>query len=389
MLRRLLVALAILFAPGAAMAQPPAAGAGPPIDFEADIRPIFEQHCLKCHGEDKRSGGLRLDSREFAEERGDTGGEILGGTLDTNELLRRVASSERSVRMPKNAEPLPAEELQRIRDWVQQGTPWPQDESRSRGQSGAALYRRVFDWASDLAVRHEYEYRFMLPYALFFVVAQLLLFAVVRIKRAYAQERPWAMGRLRWLGKLAAGISPRELLLGWLGLVVVGVVVFLIARQQVLVNQLARLEAGYEKARSPWTRSIFGWPPVPIRPDHPRQVAGTYYRGNCERHAELFNGGNYLTATFRVNLCDAEEQPIGVGDAIPPGGLFLRLEIDRAPGTPDFLFSRRMMKSVFLSEEFYYESKGAKLRDQPASLATLEESQRWAALAHRAPRQLR
>jgi mono/diheme cytochrome c family protein len=375
----LLVAVAMLLSTGPVMAQTPAAGASPPIDFETDIRPIFTQHCLKCHGPDKRSGGLQLDAREFAEAGGDTGGPILGGTLDTNELVRRVASPDRSYRMPKNAPPLTPEELQRIRDWVRQGTPWPDSAGHSPGASGEPLHRRAFDWASDLAAQHEYEYRFMLPYAVFFIVAQILLLALVRIKRAYAQQRPWATGRLRWLGKLASGITPRELLFLWLGLVGGAVVFFLIARQQVLGNRLARLEAGYEKARSPWTRSIFGWPPVPIRPDHPRQVAGTYYRGNCERHADLFNGGNYLTATFRIHLCDDNERAVGVGDPLPPGGLFLRVEIERAPGTADSLFSQQMMSSVFLSEEFYYESKGAALRDRPTRLATLEESQRWAA----------
>ena len=42
------------------------AQAGNPSDdfFEQKIRPLLTEQCLKCHGEKKQQGGLRLDSRE-------------------------------------------------------------------------------------------------------------------------------------------------------------------------------------------------------------------------------------------------------------------------------------------------------------------------------------
>ena len=89
------------------------------------------------------------------------------------------------------------------------------------------------------------------------------------------------------------------------------------------------------------TRSPFGHPPVPIRPDHPKQVAGTYYRGNCERNPSLFNNGNYLTATFRVSVCDSQHRDLQVGDAIPTDGLFVRMELERCRGRPMPCIPRR------------------------------------------------
>ena len=35
----------------------------PAIDFDKDVRPIFEQHCYECHGPKKSRGRLRLDAR--------------------------------------------------------------------------------------------------------------------------------------------------------------------------------------------------------------------------------------------------------------------------------------------------------------------------------------
>ena len=29
--------------------------------FESKVKPIFEKNCLKCHGDKKQKGGLRLD----------------------------------------------------------------------------------------------------------------------------------------------------------------------------------------------------------------------------------------------------------------------------------------------------------------------------------------
>ena len=32
------------------------------VDFQKDIAPIFSDHCVSCHGQDKAKSGLRLDS---------------------------------------------------------------------------------------------------------------------------------------------------------------------------------------------------------------------------------------------------------------------------------------------------------------------------------------
>src|SRR5437016_878919 len=31
--------------------------------FEKSVRPVLEEHCVKCHGRDKQKAELRLDSR--------------------------------------------------------------------------------------------------------------------------------------------------------------------------------------------------------------------------------------------------------------------------------------------------------------------------------------
>ena len=35
--------------------------AGAPVDFVREVRPILEEHCFDCHGEEKQKSRLRLD----------------------------------------------------------------------------------------------------------------------------------------------------------------------------------------------------------------------------------------------------------------------------------------------------------------------------------------
>ena len=35
-------------------------------DFNHDIKPLFEEHCVKCHGPEKQKGGVRFDTRDGA-----------------------------------------------------------------------------------------------------------------------------------------------------------------------------------------------------------------------------------------------------------------------------------------------------------------------------------
>src|SRR3954470_20439597 len=50
-----------------------------PIQFERDVKPIFENACLRCHGPEKPKSRFRLDNRESALKGGNNGVDILPG----------------------------------------------------------------------------------------------------------------------------------------------------------------------------------------------------------------------------------------------------------------------------------------------------------------------
>ena len=68
-----------------------ARGADPAEHFEAKVRPILVQHCIKCHGPEKQKGGLRLDTKAGWQTGGENGPAIVPGKPDQS-----LVSSRRS-----------------------------------------------------------------------------------------------------------------------------------------------------------------------------------------------------------------------------------------------------------------------------------------------------
>ncbi|WP_114751801.1 DUF1553 domain-containing protein [Pleomorphovibrio marinus] len=103
----------------------PASILGPPVDFNADIRPIINKKCIACHGGVKKSGGFSLLFEEEALAVNESGlRAIVPGNTWKSELLNRITHHDPEVRMPLDADPLTDEEVRLFRRWINQGAPW-------------------------------------------------------------------------------------------------------------------------------------------------------------------------------------------------------------------------------------------------------------------------
>src|SRR6478752_4980470 len=74
--------------------------------FELKVRPILAGACVKCHGEKKASGGLRLDSREAMLSGGDSGPAVVPGDPEGSPLVLAVRHTDDALKMPPS-KPLP------------------------------------------------------------------------------------------------------------------------------------------------------------------------------------------------------------------------------------------------------------------------------------------
>lgn len=106
---------------------PPATTA--PVDFVRDIQPIFQANCYGCHGPKKQEGSFRLDHKPTALRGGESGVVIEPGKSADSLLVELVAGVVTDRRMPPEGQPLTAEQVAKIRGWIDQGAVWPDEAS--------------------------------------------------------------------------------------------------------------------------------------------------------------------------------------------------------------------------------------------------------------------
>src|SRR6266478_3256212 len=96
------------------------------VEFERDIRPIFEKSCWRCHGAEKPKSHFRLDNRESALKGGNNGIDIIAGDSAKSPLVHYVARLVADMEMPPpgKGEPLTAEQIGLLRAWIDQGAAW-------------------------------------------------------------------------------------------------------------------------------------------------------------------------------------------------------------------------------------------------------------------------
>ena len=100
------------------------------VSFEADVKPIFEKHCIECHGPKKQKSEFRLDDREVALHGGESHApNILPAKAYESPLLKFVTTTDRETRMPPKGERLTAAEVDTLKRWIAEGAVWPESAS--------------------------------------------------------------------------------------------------------------------------------------------------------------------------------------------------------------------------------------------------------------------
>jgi len=99
-------------------------GAGEPLSYNRDIRPIISKHCFTCHGPDaaSRKAELRLDEREAAV----SSGAIVPGDAGASALMARILAANPNDIMPPPEAKLELSEAQKetLRRWIGEGAPY-------------------------------------------------------------------------------------------------------------------------------------------------------------------------------------------------------------------------------------------------------------------------
>ena len=91
------------------------------INYDQHIKPIFRQYCLKCHGDDTQEADLNLQNYAAAMKGGSGGKAFVPGRASASLLYEAITAENADARMPLNAPPLPKEQIELLRKWIQEG----------------------------------------------------------------------------------------------------------------------------------------------------------------------------------------------------------------------------------------------------------------------------
>ncbi|MBA3312426.1 MAG: DUF1553 domain-containing protein [Planctomycetota bacterium] len=117
--------------------------AAEPVDYAIDIKPIFERHCVSCHGAVRSQGGLRLDASQFLRTTGDSGGSVVPGDSASSVLLAALKGEGGYTRMPQDADPLPDAQIALIERWIAEGAVAPESEKADADPAEHWAFRPV------------------------------------------------------------------------------------------------------------------------------------------------------------------------------------------------------------------------------------------------------
>ena len=101
--------------------------AAPPVDFAREIQPLLASRCLRCHGPGEKEGGLTFATRSGALAKLESDKRaIVPGDSQASEILRRITSEDPDERMPPSGPRVPAEQVAKIKAWIEAGAEWPE-----------------------------------------------------------------------------------------------------------------------------------------------------------------------------------------------------------------------------------------------------------------------
>ena len=116
------------------------------VDYLRDIKPIFEGHCLKCHGPVKPKSGFRVDNREDLLKGGDNGTNVFAGQSSKSPLIHYAAYLVEDMEMPPagKGERLTPDQVGLLRAWIDQGVSWAETPAPPRLQFSVSPAFRWF-----------------------------------------------------------------------------------------------------------------------------------------------------------------------------------------------------------------------------------------------------
>ncbi|MCE7067544.1 DUF1553 domain-containing protein [Dyadobacter sp. CY326] len=106
---------------------------GKKVDYNTEVKPILNKHCMGCHGGVKKAGDVSFLFEHEMLEPGKSGKiPVVRGDAEASEMIKRILSDDPEERMPKNGTPLNDAEIGTLKRWINEGANWEKHWSYNR-----------------------------------------------------------------------------------------------------------------------------------------------------------------------------------------------------------------------------------------------------------------
>lgn len=97
------------------------------VDFAKQVKPLLEGACTHCHGEKEHKGDLKMITLEDMKKGGENGPGLVPGDLKKSAIYTSLLLTEDDddVMPPKKEGKLVKEQIDIIKQWIEQGADWP------------------------------------------------------------------------------------------------------------------------------------------------------------------------------------------------------------------------------------------------------------------------
>jgi mono/diheme cytochrome c family protein len=102
------------------------------VDYLSEVKPMLQSACVKCHGQTTQKGGLRVDTGKALLKGGERGPLIVSGNASASALLAVLSGSHDQIpAMPYKRPALANEQIETLRQWIEEGAVIPNTETTS------------------------------------------------------------------------------------------------------------------------------------------------------------------------------------------------------------------------------------------------------------------
>src|SRR4051794_9426935 len=91
--------------------------------FTQRIEPLLDHSCLRCHGNARQKGHLKLNSREAILKGGGRGPAMVVGDPEKSLIVTSVRYGDEDLQMPPDGKLEPAQ-IDDLVAWIAHGAPW-------------------------------------------------------------------------------------------------------------------------------------------------------------------------------------------------------------------------------------------------------------------------